>query len=122
MTSKEFAAWAQGYYGPYPAGQHADITEYLHWLTAGELDELKIQMRATCPSHIGQVNGYPPDIEGMEKLIGEVRRVLRDREREAREVAYAAKMLPAPGDIATTDEDLVRLDWSAILRGRVRSA
>ena len=116
MTSADFATWAQGYYGPYPAGQRADIAEYLRWLSPGELDELKVQMRAACPSHIGQVNGYPPDIEGMEKLIGEVRRVVRARDRETRELAYAAKMLPAPEDQVTSRSEMMAIDWSQLLR------
>lgn len=120
MTPPDFVAWAQGYYGPYPQGQRADVAEYLHWLKPEELDELKAQMLTTCPSHIGQVNGYPPDIEAMEKLMPEVRRETRARAREAREREMAARMLPAPDDQAASEEDLVRLDWLAILRRRLR--
>lgn len=121
MTAADFVAWAQGYYGPYPPGQRADVAEYLHWLKPDELDELKAQMLTTCPSHIGQVNGYPPDIEAMDKLMPEVRRELRAQERETRERELATRMLPAPGD-AATDEDLMRLDWAAILRKRAQAS
>jgi len=120
MTVKEFGSWAMGYYGPYPLGQQADIAEYLSSLSSSELDELKIQMRASCPSHIGQVNGYPPDIEGMEKLMPQVRRAIKIRANERLEQELAASMLPAPEDQATTMDDMMRLDWSRVLREGAR--
>ena len=117
MTIGDFANWAQAYYGPYPEGQKRDVYEYLKALSPEELDELRVRMRATCESHIRQVNGYPPDIGGMERIMPEVKQVVEGRARERRELGYAAKMLPAPGE--PTDEDLVTLDWSKIFRDRI---
>lgn len=118
MTSADFVTWAQGYYGPYPAGQRVDVAEYLRGLSADDLDELKVQMRAACPSHINQVNGYPPDIEAMERLMPEVRRVVNARARERRELEYAARMLPAPEPV--NSGDMMRLDWGTIFREGLR--
>ena len=115
MTPVEFGSWAMGYYGPYPIGQRADVAEYLSYLSSAELDELKVQMRATCPSHIGQVNGYPPDIQRMEELAPEVRRVVQAKSREAREIEYAAHFLPNPEPKGYGD--LMALDWMDIFRG-----
>lgn len=120
MNAKEFTTWAQGYYGPYPAGQKRDIAEWLTGRWPAELDELKAEMLKACPSHIGQVNGYPPDIETMERLFPSVQRTIAAQLREEREKALAARMLPAPSD-ATTDEDLMALDWSKIFQGKIRS-
>lgn len=122
MTVKEFGTWAMGYYGPYPRGQQEDIAEYLSSLSSPELDELKVQMRSSCPSHIGQVNGYPPDIEGMEKLMPLVRLALKIKANERLEQELAARMLPAPDDQATTVEDMQKLDWSRVLREGLRKA
>jgi hypothetical protein len=116
MTVKEFGSWAMGYYGPYPTGQQADVAEYLSSLSAPELDELKIQMRASCPSHIGQVNGYPPDIEGMERLLPQVRRAIKIRVNQQHEKELAARILPAPENQVTTINDMMKLDWSCVFR------
>jgi hypothetical protein len=120
MTVPDFVAWAQGYYGPYPVGQRADVSEYLRELGPDELDELKIQMRVACPSHIGQVNGYPPDIEGMSKIVPEVRRVVAHRERQRICDEQASRMLPAPE--GETPEDKIKLDWLAVFREGHRRA
>lgn len=120
MTVKEFGSWAMGYYGPYPTGQQADVAEYLSSLSASELDELKVQMRASCPSHIGQVNGYPPDIEGMEKLMYQVRRAIKIMANEQLERELTARMLPAPDDQDPTADDMMSLDWSRVWQGAAR--
>jgi len=120
MTPKEFTTWAQGYYGPYPVGQKRDIAEWLIGRWPEELDELKAEMLKACPSHIGQVNGYPPDIEAMEKLLPAVQRSIAARLREEREKALASRMLPAPEE-ATTNADLMALDWSKIFQGKIKS-
>jgi len=115
MTVKEFVIWASGYYGPYPLGQRDDVAEYLSGLTAPELDELRLQMRATCPSHINQVNGYPPDIQAMEKLLPEARRQLRIRAADQLSAELAARLLPAPDDSTVTEGEMMEMDWGRIL-------
>ncbi len=124
MSPADFVAWAQGYYGPYPSGQRSDVREYLDALSGPELDELRAQMRAACPSHIGQVNGYPPDIQRMGELLPEVRRVAHARQREAREVEYARRFLPTPEqvDARQEGESDILLDWGEVSRlGRERA-
>lgn len=120
MTYAEFGQWAVGYYGPWPQGMKADIRDWLTEKSPAFLDTLKAVCLETVPSRLGQVNGYPPDIAVLESLAVETGRRLEAAERHEREVAYAAKMLPAPDPQAISTADMCQLDWASVLTARIR--
>lgn len=72
MTSKEFIAWAQGYYGNYPEGQKKDIWQYIKNLSQDYLDALKDVLMRTHESQWGR----PPDIAIMERCYPEAKQIM----------------------------------------------
>lgn len=64
MTGREFMDWAEGYYGPYPAGQRNDVWEYIKPWDANYLDGLKKALMQNFTSQFKT----PPDIAAMNKV------------------------------------------------------
>ena len=96
MTPKDFVAWVQGYYGPYPEGQKRDVWEYIKSWEPDYLGALKTVLLANYSSQFKRA----PDIEAMTKLYS-----LASSERESRErAARAATILPPPEWTVETDE------------------
>lgn len=91
MTSKEFVAWVQGYYGNYPDGQKRDIWEYI---TSWEPDYLAALKSVLLQNYSSQYK-RPPDIEAMTKLHIQA----ADEQRQIQRQRMAPKYLPeAPRD------------------------
>jgi len=120
MTPRQFVEWAQGYYGPWPEGLKGDIRDYLAEKDEQYLDVLRKVCLEQVPTRIGQVNGYPPDVAGLLHLSGLAGRILEDEARGARELDYAARLLPAP-DGEVSSGDMQAMDWSAALAAKIGS-
>jgi hypothetical protein len=116
MKQEEFISWAQGYYGAYPAGQWEDVIGYLtDMYTEPELDVLRAVFLLRCPSHIRQVNGYPPDISQMETLRPEIIREIEASARKIREARLVPLLDPPKSDEPIGTRDMIQLDWVKIL-------
>lgn len=67
MTGKEFIAWVQGYYAPYPVGQMKDVAEYVMKQSPRFLDGLKLAVKKRCSSEFRRA----PDVAVFVKLTEE---------------------------------------------------
>jgi hypothetical protein len=122
MRAVDFVAWAQGYYGPYPKGQHEDVANYLRSISPEVLDELRLLVRAACPSHIDQVNGYPPDIAGMAKLEDAAQHKAEVKARAAQFIEGTRYLSSRPSSESENYEDPMKLDWEEVALGGMRRA
>jgi len=63
LTAAQFISWAEGYYGKYPAGQMADMVEYLAGFDGLYLAALRAVVTRTYESQYGK----PPDVAIFDK-------------------------------------------------------
>jgi len=101
MTAKEFVAWAQGYYGPYPEGQKRDIGDYLCNLSPAYRDALK----ATLLKRYSAKWGHAPDIA----IFEEVRREALDSTKYDVPQITDARPDATPDEVAATMQEIRRL-------------
>lgn len=104
MTVKQFVEWAQGYYAPYPAGQRADVIEYLAACAPAYLDALKASLLRTFSPKYGKA----PAVADFEEAKPEA---LETHSKRIDPTRYAA--LPEPAD---DPAELVMVDWETVFR------